>query len=217
VVVLSELKPLIPEAKLAQLIKAKQKELGVSQRELDKELLISQSLISRALKDERGFRYDEAQRIVEYLLTKRTLIPWNMKAKDLAVTNKLVWLHDDASVGEVSAKMIEKGFTQIPVKRREDGRWRGVVTDLTILSRLLPSAEVKANSLEELSKMKISEAGVIEGIVDCPLESTLGQIAQILASFYAVLLTDDLGDVKGIITRADLLRLLLLKVQTPKQ
>ncbi len=101
-----------------------------------------------------------------------------------------------------------------PVKHREDGRWRGVVTDLTILSKLLPSAEVKVDSLEELSKKKISEAGVIEGIVDCPLESTLGQIAQILASFYAVLLTDDLGDVKGRITRADLLKLLILDVQS---
>ena len=205
---MEELTPLIPEAKLAQLIRVKQAELGVSQRELEDRLDIPQSLISRALKEERGFRYDEAQRIVEYLLMKRTLIPWNGRARDLAVTEKLVWMYDDATVGAAAAVMLEKGFTQIPVKSREDGRWRGVVTDLSILRRMLPSAESSANSLAEFNKMKIREAGVIEGIVDCPLDSTLGVVAQMLVYFYAVLLTDDLGEVKGIITRADMLKLL---------
>jgi predicted transcriptional regulator len=211
---LDELTPLIPEAKLAQLIRAKQAELGVSQRELDDKLDISQSLISRALKDERGFRYDEAQRIVEYLLMKKTLIPWNGRARDLAVTEKLVWVHDDATVGEVAAVMLDKGFTQIPVKRCEDGRWQGVVTDLSILRRMLPTAEHRANSLAEFNHMRIGDAGVIEGVVDCPLESSLGVVAQMLIHFYAVLLTDDLGDVKGIITRADMLKLLCEKAET---
>jgi predicted transcriptional regulator len=205
---LDELTPLIPEAKFAQLIKQKLNELGVSQRELDERLDISQSLISRALKDERGFRYDEAQRIVEYLLMKRTLIPWGGWARDLAVTEKLVWVYDDVTVGEVAATMLGKGFTQIPVKSREVGRWRGVVTDLSILRRMLPSAEERANSLAEFSHMLIRDAGVLEGVVDCPLDSTLSVVAQMLIHFYAVLFTDDLGEVKGIITRSDILKLL---------
>ena len=205
---LDELTPLIPEAKLAQLIKEKQIELGVSQRELDDKLGIPQSLISRALKDDRGFRYDEAQRIVEYLLMKRTLIPWDGKARDLAVTEKLVWLYDDVTVGAAAAEMLAKGFSQIPVKSRVDGRWLGVVTDLSILRRMHPAAAVKVNSLAEFSRMKIGDAGVIEGVVDCPIDTSLGVVAQMLMYFYAVLLTDDLGEVKGIITRADILKLL---------
>ncbi len=205
---MDELIPLIPEAKLAQLIKEKQAELGVSQRELDFRLGISQSLISRALQDERGFRYDEAQRIVEYLLMKRTLIPWNGRARDLAVTDKLVWVYDDATVGEVAARMLEMGFTQVPVKGREDGRWRGVVTDLSILRRMIPSSDVKFDSLADFNRVRIREAGVVEGIADCPIDSKLGVVSQLLLHFYAVLLTDDLGDVKGIITRADMLKLL---------
>jgi predicted transcriptional regulator len=205
---LDELTPLIPEAKLAQLIREKQAELGVSQRELDARLGIPQSLISRALKEERGFRYEEAQRIVEYLLAKRTLIPWDGRARDLAVTEKLVWMHDDATVGEVACVMLGKGFTQIPVKSRGDGRWRGVVTDLSLLRRMLPSPDVKVGSLAEFNRMRIRDAGVIEGVVDCPLDSTLGVVAQMLMHFYAVLLTDDVGEVRGIITRADILKLL---------
>jgi predicted transcriptional regulator len=210
VVVLDELTPLLPEAKLAQLIREKQAELGVSQRELDARLGIPQSLISRALKEERGFRYEEAQRIVEYLLAKRTLIPWDGRAQDLAVTEKLVWIHDDATVKEVAGVMLEKGFTQIPVKSREDGRWRGVVTDLSLLRRMLPSSDVrvKVGSLTEFNRMRIRDAGVIEGVVDCPLDSLLGVVAQMLVHFYAVLLTDDVGEVRGIITRADMLKLL---------
>jgi predicted transcriptional regulator len=203
-----ELTPLIPEAKLAQLIRAKQSELGVSQRELENRLDIPQSLISRALKEERGFRYDEAQRIVEYLLTKRTLIPWDRKAQDLAIIEKLVWIYDDATVGEISSTMLNKGFTQIPVKRREDERWRGVVTDLSILRMMLPSSKIEASSLVEFKDTMIRDAGIIEGIADCPIDSTLGFVAQMLVHFYAILLTDDLGEVKGIITRADLLKLL---------
>jgi predicted transcriptional regulator len=205
---LDELTPLIPEAKLAQLINEKLAELGVSQRELDDKLGIPQSLISRALKEKRGFRYEEAQKIIEYLLTKRALIPWDGRAQDLAVIEKLVWVYDDATTGEVASLMFEKGFTQVPVKSREDGGWRGVVTDLSILRKMLPSSDVEAGSLTEFTHMRIGEAGVIESIIDCPMDSSLGVVAQILEHFYAVLLSDDLGEVKGIITRADILKLL---------
>ncbi len=205
---MDELTPLIPEAKLAQLIRVKQSELGVSQRELEDRLDIPQSLISRALKEERGFRYDEAQRIVEYLLTKRTLIPWDRKAQDLAVIEKLVWVYDDATVREVASEMLDKGFTQVPVKSREDGRWRGVVTDLSILRRMIPPSKIEMSSLDEFKDMIIKNAGIIESIADCPIDSTLGLVAQMLVHFYAILLTDDLGEVRGIITRADLLKLL---------
>jgi predicted transcriptional regulator len=206
---LDELIPLIPESKLVQLIREKQTELGVSQRDLENKLDIPQALISRTLKEARGFKYDEAQRIVEYLLTKRTLIPWNMKAQALAVTEKLVWVYDDAKVGETAASMKENGFTQVPVKRRENGGWRGVVTDLSMLRRMLPSSQIDGGSLQEFKDSMISDAGVIEGIADCPIDSTLGVVAQMLIHFYAVLLTDDLGEVKGIITRADILKLLI--------
>ncbi len=205
---MDELIPLIPESKLVQLIKEKQVELGVSQRELENELDIPQALISRTLKEERGFKYEEAQRIVEYLLTKRTLIPWDRKARDLAVIEKLVWVYDDAKVGGTAASMRENGFTQVPVKRRVDGRWRGVVTDLSILRRMLPSSQINGGSLAEFKEAMIKDAGVIEGIADCPIDSTLGVVAEMLLHFYAVLLTDDLGDVRGIITRADILKLL---------
>ena len=117
-------------------------------------------------------------------------------------------MFDDATVGAAADVMLRKGFTQIPVKNRVDGMWRGVITDLSILRRMLPSPNTEMSSLAEFKGVMIKDAGVIEGVADCPMDSTLGVVAQMLVYFYAVLLTDDLGDVKGIITRADVLRLL---------
>jgi predicted transcriptional regulator len=54
----------------------------------------------------------------------------------------------------------------------------------------------------------MSKVAMRARIVDCPMDSTLGVVAQMLLHFYAVLLTDDLGDVRGIITRADMIKLL---------
>jgi predicted transcriptional regulator len=64
--------------------------------------------------------------------------------------------------------------------------------------------------------MRIGDAGVIESIIDCPMDSTLSIVAQILVHFYAVLLTNDLGEVKGIITRADMLKPLCSHALIPR-
>jgi predicted transcriptional regulator len=117
-------------------------------------------------------------------------------------------MFDDVTVGAAAAVMLKNGFTQIPVKNRVDGRWRGVITDLSTLRRLLPSPSIEISSLAEFKGMMIKDAGVIEVIADCPMDSTLGVVAQMLVHFYAVLLTDDFGEVRGIITRADILKLL---------
>jgi len=92
-------------------------------------------------------------------------------------------------------------------RRRE---MAGVVSDLSLLRRMLPSSDlrVKVGSLAEFNRMRIRDAGVIEGVADCPMDSLLGVVAQMLVHFYAVLLTDDFGEVRGIITRADMLKLL---------
>jgi predicted transcriptional regulator len=177
--IMGELFPLIPEKRLIELIDEKMRQLGISQRELDEDLDIAQPLISRSLRFTRDFKYDEAQRIISYLLLKRSLIPSDLKAIDYATTGEeLVFAYDDESIGDLVAKMKEPGFSQIPVKNRANGNWIGVVTDLGILKMLLQSSkELVIKDRTKIGSMQIRESGIIEGIVDCPDDEPLIVVA----------------------------------------
>jgi len=160
---MEELFPLIPEKKLTELIDEKMYELGISQRNLEDELDIPQPLISRSLKIGREFKYNEAQKIIQYLLQKRSLIPTHLKAIDYATTGEdLVFAYDDESVGDLVAKMKGLGFSQIPIKRKADGNWIGVVTDLGILKMLLPSSrEPISKDRTKIGSTQIQDSGLI--------------------------------------------------------
>jgi predicted transcriptional regulator len=208
---MDELTPLIPEKKLTELIEKKMRELGVSQHNLEDELDIAQPLLSRSLRFTREFKYSEAQKIIEYLLLKRSLIPYNLKAIDYATTgDDLAFAYDDESISELVAKMKGPGFSQIPIKSKANGNWIGVVTDLGIVKMLQASSrEVIIKDRTKIGSMLIRDSGLIEGIVDCPDDESLIVVAQMLIHFYAILLRSDLGEVRGIITRADLLKLIV--------
>ncbi len=207
---MDELSPLIPEKRLAELIDEKMRELGVSQRELEEDVEIAQPLISRSLRYTRDFRYSEAQRIVEYLLSKRSFIPGNLRAIDYATTGEnLIYSYDDESISDVVSKLRDNRISQIPIRRRENGRWMGVVTEQGILRLLFsPMGRTDARDCGQIVSMSVRASGLVEGILECPESESLVMVAQLLIHFYAVLLSSDLGDVKGIITRADILKLL---------
>jgi len=209
--IMEELFPLIPEEKLTKLIDEKMRELGISQRSLEDELDIPQPLISRSLKVGREFKYNEVQKIVQYLLQKRSLIPTDLRAIDYATTGEdLVFAYDDESIGGLVVKMMGPGFSQIPIKSRANGNWIGVVTDLGILKMLLPSPrEPLCEDRSKIRSILIRDSGLIEGIVDCPDDESLIVVAQMLVHFYAILLRSDSGEVRGIITRSDLLKLIV--------
>lgn len=214
VVFMEGLFPLIPEERVTELIEEKMRELNVSQRDLEDELDIPQPLISRSLKTgkkiKREFKYSEVQSIVQYLLLKRSLIPSQLKAIDFATKeDELVYAYDDESVREVALKLKKNGFSQIPIKDRVTGVWSGVVTDLGILRMLLPfSKGPKFSDRTKIGSISIRDSGLLEGIVDCPYDESLVVVANILLYFYAILLKNERGDVKGIITRADILKLM---------
>ena len=208
---MSGLKPLIPESKLCELINKRMSELRLSQRRIAAALDIPQSDISRSLSGRKGLRYDELQRIIEYVLSIESLVQTDVRAIDLAVlVDDLAWVYNEASIGTVVEIMLEGGFSQIPVKDIDDDEFTGVVTDLGILgSMILPaSGRPGVVSLDDLRKTSVEESNLVEAIADCPPDVPLSVVAQLLVHFPALLLRDDLGDVKGIITRADLLTLL---------
>ena len=210
---MNELIPLIPEKKILQLIKDRIEELNLSQRKIADELDIPQSLISRSLQGTRALRYDELQRIIEYLLSLESLIQIDMKALELAVPyKKIKWVNKKASISTVADIMVQGGFSQIPVKREDREDFIGVVTELGILKKMLHPNKAGLFSIGELREISVEAAGVLEPIADCPPDVPLNIVSQLLVYFPALLLKDDLGNVKGLITRADMLRLLSGKV-----
>jgi predicted transcriptional regulator len=62
-------------------------------------------------------------------------------------------------------------------------------------------------SLSGFKSMTVAEANIIEKVPDYPLDTSFREIAQLLTHYYAVPLYEE-SRVTGIITRADILKLL---------
>jgi predicted transcriptional regulator len=131
-----------------------------------------------------------------------------LKAIDLAIPlENLKWTYSDSTVGDVVKLMMQGGFSQIPVKDRKKDIFTGVVTDQGILKSMInPASERGIVSLDDLREMSVTP--IVEAITDCPQNVSINIVAQLLTYFPALLLRDDSGNVKGIITRADMLKLL---------
>lgn len=113
-------------------------------------------------------------------------------------------------------------FSQLPVFDEKRKQWLGLVTDYTLLKRTAsPSTKTEENWLEELKKMRIRDAEVLDPVPIYPITASVSEIAQALTFHYAVLIDEakqeDIVDSRrkvehnnvGIVTRADYLKLLL--------
>jgi predicted transcriptional regulator len=178
-------------------IKALMREVGLSEQKLADETGISQPVISRILRGEREFRYDEAKALLDCLLSKLSSIPSNMIAEDVATScERLMKVGLGERLSDVARMMFEKGYSQAPVY--EDNQIRGVITEKSFLKLLLsPKRDLKNLSLKDAP---IEEAPIY------PYNTPLQNIAQVLLEYYAVLIEKN-GKVEGIITRADFLKL----------
>lgn len=81
---MEELFPLIPEEKLSKLIEKKMPELVITQSFLEDEFGIPQPLISRSFRIGREFKYNEVQKIIQYILLRKSQIHPHLKAIDFA-------------------------------------------------------------------------------------------------------------------------------------
>jgi len=148
-------------------------------------------------------------------------IPKQPVEKLYVSSEKVVYVNSDETVSEASSKMLDGGFTQLPVFDRDNKQWLGIVTDFTLLRRLLsPTTKTPENWLNEFKNMTIEDAKVIDSVPIYPVNAPISEIAQALLFHYAVLINetrqgedvDDRGKVKpqnlGIVTRADYLKLL---------
>jgi predicted transcriptional regulator len=174
----------------------RRRQLGLKQSELAKAAGVSQSLIAKLEAGTIDSSYTKVKTIFDVL--ERLEFKSRVQAEKLVHTD-LVAVQRSQPISEVVTLMKDRGYSQIPVF---DGKQSvGSVSEKGILRLILDGKD-----LEEISRQpteKIMEEAFPQINDDAPLSL----ITSLLQNYSAVLVSKR-GVVMGIITKADLLRML---------
>ncbi len=208
---LSEPKHVIvpPLASLLQNLREGLNEAGISQRELADFLGDNQGNISKKLRGKKPFRIEDISAITSLILERISSLPKKPISDYYVSSDAVTKVSPDDSVKVAVLEMNKGGFTQLPVVDKQTGTCLGIVTDFTILKRMLsPSTTSKENWLKEFSELKVKNAGIIDEAPIYPLNTQVAVIAQALLFHYAILIIEKDRKI-GIVTRADLMKVIL--------
>ena len=172
-------------------IKLLRKKYEINQKELALRSGVSQSLIAKIESAKVEPTFSKAQRIFQALEELRDLE--ELKAKDI-MKPKVVFVRPKENLKEIIKLMKSKGISQIPVQEKE--KIIGIVTERAILQYVVDHPE-KAVSLRAEDVME-----------DTPpiVSLTTGQTTLLeLLRDYPIVLVAEKGEIKGIISKADLL------------
>jgi predicted transcriptional regulator len=174
------------------------KNLGISQKELAKISGVSQSYIARLEKGSINPTYDKVRKIFEYLnKTGQKATGIDIVAGRI-MTKSIITCNPSDSIISALNTMREKGYSQLPVVT-QDGKVIGAVTESDINDLLIKGATIE--SLKHLLVRKVM--GITPPQVD--KSSPISMIYPLLKFSNAVLIMDG-GELKGIITKADILK-----------
>jgi len=170
--------------------------LGLTQNELAKLSGVSQSLIAKLESGKVEPSYTKVKKIFE---TLNKLEVKNKIKADRINYNKVVSVQADELVSQAVVLMKKYGFSQLPVLNRK--QVVGSISEKTILNQIL-----EGKFLNQISKLQIREV-MEESLPQVNEDAPLSLISSLLQVYPAVLISTR-GDVKGIITKADFLKLL---------
>ncbi|MFW9914883.1 MAG: CBS domain-containing protein [Candidatus Thorarchaeota archaeon] len=165
---------------------------------------IYQSTISRILHGQRQATYDEVMKLWNWFMAKQSLFDPTIKVKDIVEpSERLIIAIIDEELESVALKMLENGFSQLPVfSSAKRGKCYGILTDLGILE------VIKRYGSEKGRHMPIAKLqDLIVRVPRVDENEEVWKIAYILEFVYAVLVLDKEGEVSNILTRHDLLKL----------
>lgn len=176
-------------------IAKRRKSLGLNQRELARLAGVSQSFIAKIETGKINPSYELAKAIFDVL--ERLESKEELKAADIMHPD-VTGIDGSATVSEASKLMDETGYSQLPVYK--EGKVVGSIAESTIISAML-----KIRDPIRLSKMTVEEImeesfPMVDGSTPVSLVSTLLRHAP------AILVTVK-GEVRGIITKADILKI----------
>ncbi len=177
-------------------IARRRRQLGLKQSELAKAAGVSQSLIAKLEAGTIDSSYTKVKTIFDVLdrLEFKTKIQ-----TEKVVHNEVVAVQKTEPLSKVVKLMKEHGYSQIPVF---DGKQSvGSVSEKAILRQILEGKDLE--QISALPTEKIMEEAFPQISEDAPLSL----ITSLLQNYSAVLVSKK-GVVTGIITKADLLRML---------
>jgi predicted transcriptional regulator len=177
-------------------IAKKRRQLGLKQAELAKLAGVSQSLVAKLEAGKIDSSYTKVKTLFDVLerLEAKTKVQ-----EEKVVPNKVIGIQKDEPTSKVVQLMKEHGYSQIPVFSKKQSV--GSMSEKTILREILAGKD-----MAQISKLPV-EAVMDEAFPQVTEDAPLSLISSLLQTYPAVLVAKK-GNVTGIITKADLLRML---------
>ncbi len=175
-------------------LKRCRKRLGLTQTELARKAGVSQSLIARIEAGDIDPRLSTLRKIVGALKENDTrTIPVEKIMK-----SPVIHVSPEDTLGEASRLMEKHGISQLPVL--EHGVQVGSITEDRVL---------KALDFDEPGRIRVKRVAEVmeEGFPTISKDTDVKVVSRLIESNRAVLVVEK-GKVKGIVTKADLLRLM---------
>jgi predicted transcriptional regulator len=177
-------------------IAKRRRQLGLKQSEIAKMTGVSQSLIAKLEAGTIDSSYTKVKTIFDVL--DRLELKSKIQAAKI-IHNQVVSVQKEDPVSKVVNLMKDHGYSQIPIF---DGRHSvGSISEKTILRQILLGKD-----LEQISKLPTEEI-MEEAFPQINEDAPLSVISSLLQTYSAVLVCRK-GEVIGIITKADLLRMI---------
>jgi predicted transcriptional regulator len=177
-------------------IAKRRRQLGLKQSELAKAAGVSQSLIAKLEAGTIDSSYTKVKTIFDVL--ERLEFKNKVQAEKL-LHSEVVSVQKSEPISNVVKLMKERGYSQIPVFDAKQSV--GSISEKTIMRQILDGKD-----LEQLSKLPTEDI-MDEAFPQINEDASLPLITNLLQNYSAVLVARK-GDVIGIITKADLLRML---------
>ncbi|MHB1868938.1 MAG: CBS domain-containing protein [Nitrososphaerales archaeon] len=178
-------------------IKKRRIKLGLSQRKFASYLGVSQSTVTKIENRKLSPSYEFVKKAFDILDSFGS--PQIGLAGDIS-SKKVISLQDDDLISKAVQILQQHGFKQLPVKNR-DNHWVGSVSERSISNRLL-----KVSNPKLLLSREISEV-MDEAFPTVAEETPITVTIPLLQHFQAILVTRK-GQVTGIVTNADLVKML---------
>lgn len=186
-------RPLLPELRE---IKERRQRLRMSQRDLARNLGVSQSLIAKIERNKVSPSYTLVRRVFAYLDSLHTANAG--RAVDIA-SKPVAFIEADDAVQKAVRILQSTGYKQLPV--REGEVWSGCIYERTISRHLMETKEPRSVLRRQVGQ--IMDEGLPLAAEDTPVMALI----PLLQQSQAVLVTRK-GRVTGIVTNADLLKLI---------
>jgi predicted transcriptional regulator len=178
-------------------LKKRRIKLGLSQRKFASYLGVSQSTITKIENKKLSPSYELVKKAYDILDSFGS--PQIGLAGDIAI-KKVVNVQDNDLISKAVQILQQHGFKQLPVKDKEN-HWVGSISERSISNRLL-----KVTNPKLLLSREVAE--VMDEAFPMVAEDTPISIAIPLLQHFQAILTTKKGRVTGIVTNADLVRML---------